>query len=59
MVRWDMRTSYTHKFSKDYSGMFGLTMNNVTNRHNKYLDNDYYLKSEIGRQIVADVTFKF
>jgi hypothetical protein len=59
VVRWDMRASYTHKFSKDYSGMFGLTMNNVTNRHNKYLDNDYYLKSEIGRQIVADVTFKF
>lgn len=59
VVRWDMRASYTHHFSKDYSGIFGLTLNNVTNRHNKYLESDNYLKSEIGRQIVADVSFKF
>ena len=59
VVRWDIRASYTHKFSKDYSSTFGLTINNLTNRHNKYLDSDNYLKSEIGRQFIADVTFKF
>ena len=59
VLRWDMRTTYTQAFGKNVIGIFGLTINNVTNRHNKYLGSDYYLKSEIGRQFIADVTFKF
>lgn len=59
VVRWDLRASYTHNFHKDLHAIFGLTVNNLTNRHNKYLDSDYYLKSEIGRQFIADITFKF
>lgn len=59
VFRWDMRISYTQAMSKDVVGIFGLTVNNVTNQHNLYLDTDYYLKSEIGRQFVADVSFKF
>ncbi|WP_227510338.1 TonB-dependent receptor plug domain-containing protein [Acinetobacter equi] len=59
VFRWDMRISYTQKLSKNINGIFGLTINNVTNRHNVYLDNDYYLKSEIGRQFIADITLKF
>ncbi|MDY6467054.1 TonB-dependent receptor plug domain-containing protein [Acinetobacter faecalis] len=59
VVRWDMRASYTHQISQNIHAIWGLTINNVTNRHNKYLDTDYYLKSEIGRQFIADITFKF
>lgn len=59
VVRWDLRASYGHQLSKDVQAIWGLTINNVTNRHNKYLDSDYYLKSEIGRQFIADITFKF
>ena len=54
-----MRASYTHQISQNIHAIWGLTINNVTNRHNKYLDTDYYLKSEIGRQFIADITFKF
>ena len=37
----------------------GLTINNVTNRHNTITNTDGSLESEIGRQFIADVTFKF
>ena len=55
---WDMRTSYEWKIAKDYSAIFGLTVNNLTNRNNLYVSGSK-LYSEIGRQFVADVTFKF
>lgn len=59
VVRWDLRATYTQPFGKNLTGVFGLSVNNVTNRHNKYLNNDYELKSEIGRQFVADISFKY
>lgn len=55
---WDMRTTYEHKINKDHSAIFGLTINNLTNRNNLYVAGSK-LYSEIGRQVVADVTFKF
>ncbi len=55
---WDMRTSYNWKISKNYSGVFGLTINNLTNRNNLYVSGSKQY-SEIGRQYIADVTFKF
>ncbi|WP_257221555.1 hypothetical protein [Acinetobacter sp. YH12145] len=55
---WDMRTTYDWKISKDYSAVLGLTINNITNRNNLYVSGSK-LYSEIGRQFIADVTFKF
>ena len=61
---WDMRTTYDFNFAKDYKAIFGLTINNITNRHNIYTtpgisESTNRLRSEIGRQFIADVTFKF
>lgn len=55
---WDVRTTYDWKVSKDYSAIFGLTVNNITNRNNLYVSGSK-LYSEIGRQFIADITFKF
>lgn len=55
---WDIRTTYDWNIAKDYSAIFGLTINNLTNRNNLYVSNSK-LYSEIGRQFIADVTFKF
>lgn len=61
--RWDMRTTYDLFKAKDYTTTLGLTINNVTDRHNKYTSNTItssnVLKSEIGRQFIADISFKF
>ena len=61
---WDMRTNYDWEISKDLRAIFGLTINNVTNRVNTYTigstSNDRpRVMTEIGRQFIADVTFKF
>ena len=61
---WDMRTTYDWEISKDLHAIFGLTINNVTNRVNTYTtgstSNDRpRVMTEIGRQFIADVTFKF
>lgn len=55
---WDMRTTYDWKVSKDYSAIFGLTVNNITNRNNLYVSGSK-LYSEIGRQFITDIIFKF
>ena len=55
---WDMRTTYDWNISKDYSAILGLTINNITNRNNLYVSGSK-LYSEIGRQFIADITFKF
>ncbi|WP_180077263.1 TonB-dependent siderophore receptor [Acinetobacter sp. YH12208] len=61
---WDMRTTYDWKLSKDLHAIFGLTINNVTNRTNTYTTKSTIaskprVMTEIGRQFIADVTFKF
>ena len=63
---WDIRTSYDIPFSNQTKLIFGLTVNNVTNKKNKYTvnsansnDNTGKLRSELGRQFIADVTYKF
>lgn len=65
-INWDLRASYDWKLGKDEMLTFGLTVNNVTNRLNKYAaqnsksnqgSNGVY--GEAGRQFVADLTFKF
>lgn len=61
---WDIRGTYDFHISKDLKAIFGLTVNNVTDHHNIYTsqnisDSSNTLKSEIGRQFIADVTFKF
>ena len=55
---WDMRTTYDWKIGKDYDAIFGLTINNLTNRNNQFVYNSE-LYSEIGRRFIADITFKF
>lgn len=62
---WDMRTTYDINLGKDLKAIFGLTINNVTNRINTYVTGATSTSStprvmtEIGRQFIADVTFKF
>lgn len=61
---WDMRTTYDWKISKDLKAIFGLTVNNVTNRVNTYTtlsttSTKPRVMTEIGRQFIADITFKF
>lgn len=59
---WDIRTTYDLKLANDKDLVFGLTINNLTNRVNTYTSqylNSNTIKSEIGRQFIADVTFKF
>lgn len=56
---WDMRTTYEIPIAKDLKSIIGLTINNVTNKKNTYIDDNGYSYSSIGRQFIADVTFKF
>lgn len=57
---WDLRATYEVKFAKDQSMTLGMTVNNVLNKHNKYTESgSAVLKSEVGRQFVADMSFKF
>ena len=56
---WDIKTTYEIPLFKDLNSVLGLTINNVTNRNNVYIDSNGVAKPEIGRQFIADVTFKF
>ena len=66
-INWDLRASYDWKLGKNEMLTFGLTVNNVTNRHNKYASENTSssnngasgVYSEAGRQFVADLTYKF
>lgn len=63
-LNWDMRTTYTIPSSKNTQTIFGLTINNVLNRKNEYFSSNTSSVTptpspEIGRQFIADVTFKF
>jgi hypothetical protein len=55
---WDIRATYALQLANDYSTTFGLTINNVTNHKNLYPSSGK-LYSDVGRQFVADITFKF
>ena len=55
---WDIRATYDIPLNKDLKAILGLTINNVTNRDNFYLDSGVAYP-QIGRQFIADVTFKF
>jgi hypothetical protein len=57
--RWDMRTTYEINLGKDVNSILGLTINNVTNRNNTYVNSNGIAQPEIGRQFIADITFKF
>ena len=56
---WDMRTTYDIKLGKNLTSTLGLTINNVTNRNNTYVTSSGVSNPDIGRQFIADVTFKF
>ena len=65
---WDVRASYDFKVGRDDQLTLGLTINNLTNKHNKYTQNQDSMKSnlgsngvysESGRQFVADISYKF
>lgn len=55
---WDIKGIYDIKIAKDYAVALGLTINNLTDRNNQFASNGK-LYSEIGRQFIADITFKF
>ena len=55
---WDMRATYAVLNSKTTQTILGLTINNVINRKNEYVESGV-AKPEIGRQFIADITFKF
>lgn len=56
---WDMRATYTIPSFKDTQTILGLTINNVTNKYNYYINSNGDRKPDIGRQFIADITFKF
>ncbi|WP_165494264.1 TonB-dependent receptor plug domain-containing protein [Acinetobacter sp. ANC 4779] len=56
---WDTRLSYSLNVGRNYQAVFGLTVNNVFDRHNKYIGANGRILSEIGRQYFADITLKF
>jgi hypothetical protein len=56
---WDVRGQYQLFKTTNYASTLGLTINNLTNKHNTYISDDGSTKSEIGRQFIADITFKF
>ena len=61
---WDLRTTYDFKISKNLKAILGLTVNNVTNHVNTYstgstISTTPRVMTEIGRQFIADITFKF
>ncbi|OTG86018.1 TonB-dependent receptor plug domain-containing protein [Acinetobacter sp. ANC 3813] len=55
---WDIRSTYTISHTQHTKTIFGLTINNVTNRNNFTVDSGV-VSPQIGRQFIADVTFKF
>lgn len=56
---WDARLTYDWAIKKDQQLSFGITVNNILNKHNKATDSDGILYSEEGRRFIADITFKF
>lgn len=61
---WDIRTSYDWDLGKNYHAIFGLSINNLTNHRNRYSTGSSStttprIMAEIGRQFMADVSFKF
>ena len=67
-INWDVSASYDFKVGRDDQLTLGLTINNLTNKHNKYTQNQDSMKSnlgsngvysESGRQFVADISYKF
>ena len=56
---WDMRTTYVIPSPKDTKTILGLTINNVINRQNESVSSSGIATPEIGRQFIADITFKF
>ncbi|KJV44250.1 hypothetical protein CAP42_13680 [Acinetobacter indicus] len=56
---WDLKASYRIPSFKDTQTILGLTINNVTNRANSFIDSSGSAQPDIGRQFIADVTFKF
>lgn len=56
---WDLKASYRIPSFKDTQTILGLTINNVTNHTNSFIDSAGSTRPDIGRQFIADVTFKF
>lgn len=57
--RWDLRSTYTLAIAKNYAAVLGLTINNMSNEKNMSTNSDGTHDPEIGRQFIADVSFKF
>lgn len=55
---WDLRAVYDIPMANSRKTTFGLTVNNITDRKNTYISSGV-IYPEIGRQFIADVTFKF
>ncbi|MEN3978819.1 TonB-dependent receptor plug domain-containing protein [Acinetobacter sp. CWB-B33] len=55
---WDLRATYDISMANGSKTTFGLTVNNVTDRKNTYISSGV-IYPELGRQFIADVTFKF
>ncbi len=55
---WDLRATYDFPMINGNKTTFGVTVNNVTDRKNTYISSGV-VYPELGRQFIADVTFKF
>ncbi|ENW86703.1 hypothetical protein F906_01768 [Acinetobacter pseudolwoffii] len=60
---WDIRTTFDLPITQNEKLIFGLTVNNVLNKKQSYVatseSDSISRSSELGRQFIADVTFKF
>lgn len=55
---WDLRAAYDIPMAHGSQTTLGLTVNNVTDRKNTYVSSGI-VYPDIGRQFIADITFKF
>ena len=56
---WDIRANYAFNTGKNTSTILGLTVNNLLDAHHYYLNSEGRKVSEMGRQFIADISFKF
>ncbi|QIO08532.1 TonB-dependent receptor plug domain-containing protein [Acinetobacter lanii] len=56
---WDIRANYALNTGKKTSTILGLTVNNLLDAHHYYLNSEGRKVSEMGRQFIADISFKF
>ncbi|KAA8735682.1 TonB-dependent receptor [Acinetobacter qingfengensis] len=56
---WDVKFNYDLNLTSKLKPTLGLTINNLTNHKNQYINTSSEIRSASGRQFIAEVNFKF